>query len=285
LRSAINASISLPLRLRLIVEVALDRLPEVAREAVVVRLVHGLDEPVDAVGACAIDRDVLLLSALGTREAPGELHDLPRSGRCLPDERAVLDRGGEVDETPAIDGIALQRASRQDRDQVRVVEAGLAQRLRPLDADRRGLEALAAVLGRHAASHHLARPPPVVVDDHRQIVRAGEVEADPQIAVPTFPEPVLVGAGLGREDAVAALEHLRKLAFELRLGLIAVHPEERPGQTPRVHGELAELPFEGRERRLGGHGGGACKQGRKRNDGVGTVEPFHASFLLRLCVP
>ena len=244
-------------RLGLVVEEAGYGLAEVGLEVIVVRLVYGGDEPVHAVLAGAVDAERPALSQRGALLV-GEVHDLPLAGGRLPGKLAVADAGGEVHEALAVDGAVVGQFAGQG---CHVPRPGVAVRLEqlwPLDVHGLGHEHLGGVLRRDLAADHLAWPPLLIEDPHLQVVLPGRIEADGEVLVPAGPEPVVVGARLGRERPVAGLGHLGDVLLKAFLALRAVEPEQRPGESACLHRQRAKLPLDLVNRRLGGSRGEHC---------------------------
>ena len=82
--------------LGLVVEEPADRASELGAEMIVMRLVDGPEEPIDAVLARAVDAELASLAQRWSRHV-GEIHDLPPTGRNLPGKFALVDEGRQVD--------------------------------------------------------------------------------------------------------------------------------------------------------------------------------------------
>ena len=74
--------------LGLVVEESADRASELGAEMIVMRLVDGGEEPIDAVLARAVHAELASLAQRWSQHV-GEIHDLPPAGRNLPGELAL----------------------------------------------------------------------------------------------------------------------------------------------------------------------------------------------------
>ena len=157
----------------------------------------------------------LLLAATLALEFPGEFHDRPRPGGELPDEFAVLDAGCQVHERLAIDRSTFDTLPATTAIRLASLQSASNAFTGPSTRTVGGLHDFGAEFLRHASAHHLARPPPVVENEHRQVVFPGEVQIDAEIAIPALAEPILVRAGFRGECSIAALEDILKLSLSI----------------------------------------------------------------------
>jgi len=164
----------------------------------------------------------------------GELHDLPAADRHRPRQLARLNEGRQIHQTVGVDG-TIGGHPPGHRRHVALADVAIGfQLFWSRHLHRRALQPLGRIARGHLAPHALAGPPFLVENPQLQPVFLGGVQADADIAKPVRSEPVVVRARLGGKAAVAALGDLVGFQLEALLGLVAVQPEERANQAPRV---------------------------------------------------
>ncbi len=196
-------------RLRLVVEEAGDVGAEVLLEPLVVRLVDGLQVPVDSLLAGAVHQ----VTPAHLAGLPGELHDLPASLGGVPGELAIADLARQIQEAGAVDAVC-GHPSREGGDEARSSKSVGLVELRALDHDALGHEALAAVGFGDPVTDFAAGPPLLIEDPHGESLALGGFQANFEVPVPARSQPVVVRARLRDEAAVAALGDLGHVVFQ-----------------------------------------------------------------------
>jgi len=236
--------------LRLIIEKARDNLAEVVFEPVIMRLIDGLDKPLDTIAAGAIDTELAILSQCGGLLV-GELHDLPAALRNLPAEFAVLNRGGCIHQGIAEDfPVGIHLAGKGCNIIGAAVTLGFIES-RAFHIDRGCFQLLGGILRRDIAADTLAGPPFFVEYPHFQATFAGRLKADRQVIEPAGAEPVFVRAGFGGKAAVAAFGDNPDIILKPLGAFVAMQPEQGAGPLANLGGQGTKVRFKGFDTRRG----------------------------------
>ena len=170
-----------------------------------------------------------------------------RPGGTCQESLPSVDEGRQIDQAvgldPSVGGKAASHGGHVARAGVSVGRPGLW----PLDHDGRRRQPLGCISGGHLAAHALAGPPLLVEDPHLQAVPLGRLQADTQVAPPSFAKPIDVRPRFGGETAVAPLGNLVHVGLQPLAALVAVQPEQRAEPPPGFQRQRAKLLLQARQ--------------------------------------
>ena len=171
-----------------------------------------------------------------------------------------------------------------DGDEVRPAAMRRLDALRPVDVDRRSRPAACC----RTSAARSRRPPGWATTSRRRSTSSDCASWPPRGRCPGRGyQPSPSQSRCGRDSAVKVplppSATLPSVELEPLAALVAVQPEERPGEPPRLHGQLAELPLQVLQRRLTASRLDLAAQHRRQAQQPGLLDVSSASpFILRV---